>query len=47
MIAPLTKTSCRTTPHWHEVFLRMLPVIQQCASITFIEGMELPVVNAM
>ena len=36
MSAPLKKTSCRTTtPHWHEVFLRMLPVIQRSASIAF------------
>ena len=36
MSAPLNKSPRRaTTPSWHEVFLRMLPVIQQSASIAF------------
>ena len=36
MSAPIKNSSHKsTTPPWHEVFLRMLPIIQQCASIAF------------
>ena len=36
MSAPFSKSPRKTTtPSWHEVFLRMLPVIQQSASIAF------------
>ena len=36
MSAPIKTTRRRTAaPHWHEKFLQMMPVIQQCASIAF------------